>query len=120
MLELERERAREEAHATPASGHSTNAIVSSKYGSRSPHSAALKPDEAVEVEVRHRRRPVVEVADRERRARHRLLDPERPAGAAHERRLARAELAPEQDDVTGPKQAGERAAERLGLGRRLA
>ena len=36
----------------PASGHSTNAIASSKYGSRSPHSAAETPVEAVEVEVR--------------------------------------------------------------------
>src|SRR6266536_2487562 len=28
---------------SPASGHSTNAIASSKYGSRSPHSAAETP-----------------------------------------------------------------------------
>ena len=47
------------------------------------------------------------------------VDPERPAGSAHERRLAGAELAAEQDDVTRAEQAGDRAAERLGLGRRL-
>ena len=51
-------------------------------------------------------RPAVAVADRERRARDRLVDPERAAGAADERRLARAELARDEDDVTGREQRG--------------
>ena len=63
-----------------------------------------------------RERAVVEVADRERRARDRLLDPELPARAPHERRLAGAELAADEDDVAGPQQPCERRAERLGLG----
>src|SRR5689334_23852087 len=50
----------------------------------------------VEVQMRHRR-PVAPVAppDGERRRDHRALDPEGPAGPAHERRLAAAQLAAE-------------------------
>ena len=77
-----------------------------------------EPDEAVEIEVGDRRRAPIEMADRERGARHRLLDPERPAGSPDQGRLAGAELAADEDDVAGPEQPGEQAAERLGLGRR--
>ena len=58
-----------------------------------------EPGEPVEVEVRDRNAPVVAVPDRERRARHRRRDAERAAGAADERRLPRAELAGDRDDV---------------------
>ena len=75
-----------------------------------------EPDEPVEVEMSDRCRAPIQMADRERRARHRSLDPERPAGTAHERRLACAELAPEEHDVAGPEERREQAAERLGLG----
>ena len=57
--------------------------------------------EAVQVEVRDVDAAVVAVADRERRARDRLGDAERPAGAAHEGRLAGAELARDADHVAG-------------------
>src|SRR5919205_303202 len=77
---------------------------------------ALEP---VEVEVRDvDRRGRVAVADRERRARDWDGDPERPAGAADEGRLAAAELAADGDDVAGPKLARERGGNRLGLRRR--
>ena len=79
-----------------------------------------EPDEAVEIEVGDRRRPPIEMADREGGARHRLLDPERPAGSPDEGRLAGAELAADEDDVAGPEQPGEQGTERLGLGRRRA
>ena len=75
----------------------------SKYGSRSPHSSGIEPREAVEVEVRDRRRRLVAVPDREGRARDRLGDAERPRGAADERRLAGAELAGDGDDVARPR-----------------
>ena len=42
------------------------------------------------------------------------LDPERPAGAADQGRLAAAELAGDQDDVAGPQLGGEPRPERLG------
>ena len=62
---------------------------------------------------------LVEVADHERRARHRLGDAERPRGAAHERRLAGAELAGDEHDVARRERRGERRAGALGLlGRR--
>ena len=57
---------------------------------------------SIEVEVRDRHTARVPVADGEGRARHRLLDAQRTARAAHERRLARAELARHVDDVAGP------------------
>jgi len=44
---------------------------------------------------------VVAMADRVRRARHALADAERGARTAHERRLARPELAGDGDDVAG-------------------
>ena len=64
-------------------------------------------------------RAVVEVADRERRARDRLVDPELAAGAPDERRLARAELARTRTTspgrssrATAPPNASVSAAER--------
>ena len=61
---------------------------------RGPPLRRRDPVEPVEVEVRDLAlRAVVAVADRVRRARHVLADAERLAGAADERRLARAELA---------------------------
>ena len=61
--------------------------------------------EAVEVEVRDVDRAGVAVADREGRARDRRGHAERAAGAAHERRLARAELARDGDDVARSRAA---------------
>src|SRR5581483_10577803 len=63
----------------------------------------IEPRAAVEVEVRDRHRRLVAVADRERRARDGARDAERPRGAADERRLARAELTRDGDDVAGAK-----------------
>ena len=77
----------------PASGHSTKTIASSKYGSRSRPVRVTHLCEPVQVEVGDGDATRVAVADRVRRARHRLLDAERATGAAHERRLARAQLA---------------------------
>jgi hypothetical protein len=54
---------------------------------------------AEEVEVRDLDASVVAVADREGRARDGLRHAERAAGAAHERRLPRAELARDRDDI---------------------
>ena len=62
---------------------------------------------AVEVEMGDVDRPAVAVADRERRARDTSRDAERAAGPADERRLARTELARDEDDVTGRESAGE-------------
>ena len=61
---------------------------------------------------------LVEVPDDERRARDRLGHAERPRRPAHERRLAGAELARHQHDVTGRERRGERRAGALGLLRR--
>ena len=43
------------------------------------------------------------------------VDAERPAGAAHERRLAGAELALDEHDVAGREPRGQLGGERLGL-----
>ena len=62
--------------------------------------------EAVEVEVGDGQPPaVVALADREGRRGDRALDPERPAGAADQGRLAGADLAADDDDVTGPSRS---------------
>ena len=74
-----------------------------------------QPGEPVEVEVRERAgRAVVEHADDERRARDRLGHAERPQRAAHERRLARAEVARDEHHVARPQVRGERGAGALG------
>src|SRR4051794_20986493 len=78
----------------------------------------VEAGDAVEVEVRHRRRGLVAVADRERRAGDGLGDAERPGGSTDERRLARPELAGDGDHVPDPETLGERCGERLRLGRR--
>ena len=100
------------------SGHSTNVIeLRPEVGIEQPGILVVEPREPVQVEVRDAR--LVEVPDHERRARHRLGHPERPRRAAHERRLAGAELARDQHDVTGRERRGERRAGALGLlGRR--
>jgi hypothetical protein len=67
-------------------------------------------DEAVEVEVRD---AVVTVADGERRAGDRLCDAERAARSPDERRLARAELARDRDDVSDAQRRGEPGRDRL-------
>src|SRR5207248_1163024 len=59
---------------------------------------ALEPEE---IEVRDGDAALVAVPDRVRRARYRPLDAEAQARAAHERRLAGAELAGDRDDVAG-------------------
>src|SRR2546423_906198 len=71
--------------------------------------------DAVEGEMRD---AVVAMADGVRRARDRALAPQRRAGAADERRLARAELARDRDDVARRELAGEARRDLLGrLGR---
>jgi hypothetical protein len=79
------------------------------------------PGEPVEVEVRDRPgRAVIGVADDERRARDRPVDAERPQRPAHERRLARPQLARDEHDVAGPqagRQVGARPLGGLGTGR---
>src|SRR5919201_1702637 len=79
----------------------------------------LDADTAVRlVEVRDGDGGRVAVADRVRRARHRLLDAERAAGAADEGRLAGAELAGDRDDVAERERGGESRPELLRLGGR--
>jgi hypothetical protein len=73
--------------------------------------------ETEEIEVRDIRISRIAVADREGRARHRDVDPERAAGAADERRLAGAELAGDGDDVAQAKPAREPRGDLLGLRR---
>src|SRR5690242_14103191 len=63
--------------------------------------ARLGAFEAVEIEMGHVRIPGVELADRERRARHVRGHAERAGGATHEGGLPRAELAAHEDDVAG-------------------
>lgn len=75
--------------------------------------------EPVQVEVRDRGRPLVEMADRERGARDGPVDAERAARPPHERGLASAELAAEKHDVSGHEQPREQGPERLCLGRRM-
>ena len=70
--------------------------------------------EAIEIEVRDGDAALVAVADRERRARDRIGDPEGPAGAADEGRLPGAELAGDGDDVAGAQLAREPRRRRLG------
>ena len=75
-------------------------------------SSPSRPSQAEEVEVADRDAAVLVAAgDRERRAGHRHLDAEGAGGAAHERRLAGAELARDQDDVA-PAQRSRRAPRR--------
>src|SRR2546421_11659458 len=57
--------------------------------------------EAIEVEVRDGQAAVVDVADREGRARDDVRDAECPASAPDEGRLAAPELAGDRDDVAG-------------------
>ena len=76
---------------------------------------AVHAAEPVEVEVRERAaRALVGDADHEGRARHRARDAERAQRAAHERRLAGAQLARDQHDVAGPQLGGELRARALG------
>src|SRR5919201_4032063 len=58
---------------------------------------------AIEVEMGNVGRAGVAVPDRVRGARHRHSDPERTAGPADERGLARPELSGDGDDVAGGK-----------------
>ena len=71
--------------------------------------------EAIQVEVRD---AVVAMPDRVRRARHRPLDAERPARAADERGLPRAELAGDVDDVAPGEPRRELRGDLLRLARR--
>ena len=88
----------------PTSGHSTNATRSgAELVGEQRRVLAVEAAEAVEVEVRHRHAAVVAARDREARARHGAGDAERAARAAHERRLAGAELAGDEHDVAGPQ-----------------
>jgi hypothetical protein len=57
------------------------------------------------------------VGDRKRRARHRYVDAERTRRAAHERRLAGAQLAGDEDDVAAAQLARQRGADPLGCSR---
>ena len=81
------------------------------------------PGEPIEVEVREGTvAALVQVTDHERRRRHRTLDAEAAQRAAHERRLARAELARDEHDVAGLQARGELRAGGfggLGSGRQL-
>jgi hypothetical protein len=70
---------------------------------------------AIEIEVGDIRPARIAVADREGRARHRALDPERPARAAHESRLPGAELARDGDDVAEAELPREAGGDGLGL-----
>src|SRR5262249_42405419 len=72
----------------------------------------------VQVEMGARHAGLVAMADRVSRARDRLVDSERAAGAANERRLAGAERSRDRDHVPGPKALREPRAERLRLLRR--
>jgi hypothetical protein len=71
--------------------------------------------EAEEVEVRDVDAPVVAVTDGEGRARDRLRDAEGAARAAHERRLPRAQLARDGDDIAGLEVGRELRRELFGL-----
>ena len=62
---------------------------------------------------------VIAIADRVRRAGHRLCDTERPAGTADECRLAGTKLAVDGDDVTGLEMLGKPRPYGFGLLRRL-
>ena len=101
----------------PTLAHSTKtARTSSKYGSRSPQAASSRRS------LRERSRcatgpsrAVVEMRHRERRARDGAGDAERPRRSAHERGLARAELALDVDDGALRQVARERRGERRGL-----
>jgi hypothetical protein len=81
---------------------------------------ARQPIQPIEVEMRNGHPSLVAVADREGGACDRRLDSERPARAAYERRLPRAELARDADDVARREQRREASPDRLGLGRRAA
>src|SRR4029077_10237134 len=59
----------------------------------------------------------VAVSDAERGARDRVCDAERPRGAAHERRLAGADLAVDEHHVTCAQTGGQLGAESFGLAR---
>ena len=85
---------------------------------------ALEALQPVEVEVGDRQAAAaVALADREGRRGDRLLDPERPAGAADQRRLAGPDLAADDDDVArraaarrrGRRRASVSAAELLSI-----
>src|SRR5919106_6580647 len=71
--------------------------------------------EAIEVEMRDVDLAGVAVTDSEGGARDRLGHAESAAGAADERRLPRAELARDRDDVADAEPLGEAGGERLGL-----
>src|SRR5437588_735775 len=66
---------------------------------------AVEARDPVEVDVRDRHVRPITLPDRERRAGHGHRDTKRAARAAHECRLARAELALHQDDVTRTKRS---------------
>src|SRR5438105_1421807 len=70
--------------------------------------------QAVQVDVGHLDPPGVDAAYLERRARHWAGDAERAARAAHEGRLAGAELAAHDDDVAGAQVIREPRPDRLG------
>src|SRR5436190_2819088 len=76
-----------------------------------------KPLEPEEIEVRDVGFPGVAMADREGRARHGYFDLERPASAANEGRLARAELARHGNDVAGLELSRQPSRDRLRLRR---
>jgi hypothetical protein len=69
----------------------------------------------VEVEMRHLPAPGEQLADRERGTRDRPLHAERSRRAAHEGRLARAELAAHEHHVSRREPGGERGPGALGL-----
>src|SRR5829696_5556514 len=71
--------------------------------------------DAIQVEVRDRHTAVVAVADRERRAVHRLRDAQRTGGPADERRLPGAEVSGHGDDVASSQHGRHARRERLRL-----
>ena len=113
------------AHAAPgspspaASGHSTKTRASSKYGSRSPHSASDTPANRYRSRCATPDAALVAVADREGRAGDATLDPERARRTADERRLPGAELAGDGDDVARRERLRQAGCELLGLLRRV-
>ena len=72
----------------------------------------LEAIEAVHVDVREPQPALVQLHDRERRARHRLLYAQAACQTLRERGLARAQVAHQQHDVAGYEQLGQRGRDR--------
>src|SRR5680860_1277704 len=76
----------------------------------------LEAAEPVEIEMGDRQATAVAPTDREGGRGDRALDPERPAGPADQRRLARAQLAADDDHVAGAEAGGDPRAGGFGFG----